>query len=63
MSSDEQNDFRDEPEAEDEDVEAHRFVAEEPGDDDLEKRKMKMRMKTQGSEELGGDDFGKRAKF
>jgi len=60
MSSDEQTDLRDENEAGDEDVEAHRYVVEEPGEDDL--RGMKMRMKTRGSEEPG-DDVGKRAKL
>jgi hypothetical protein len=61
MSSDEKTDLRDENEAGDEDVEAHRYVVDEPGEDDL--RGMKMKMKKRGPEELGGDDFGKRAKL
>ena len=40
--SDEQTDIRDD----DEDVEAHKFVSEEPGEDDAEKMKMRMKMKT-----------------
>ena len=35
--SDEQTDIRDD----DEDVEAHKFVSEEPGEDDAEKMKMR----------------------
>jgi hypothetical protein len=58
--SDEQTDTRD-----DEDVEAHKFVTEEPGEDDAEKTKMRMKMKTKtrASEDLGGDDLGDRAKI
>lgn len=55
--SDQQSDPRDT----DPDVEAHKFIAEEPSEDDAEKMKMRMKtkMKTQGSDELGDDVEGK----
>jgi hypothetical protein len=58
--SDEQTDIRED----DEDVEAHKFVAEEPGEDDAEKMKMRMKMKTKtrGPDDAG-DEIGDRAKF
>ena len=40
--SDEQTDIRED----DEDVEAHKFVTEEPGEDDAGKTKAKFKMKT-----------------
>lgn len=56
--SDEQSDIRDEPEAE---VEGHKFVTDEPVDDESEKMKMRMKTKTktQSSDELGDDLEGK----
>jgi hypothetical protein len=47
------------------DVEAHKYVTEEPGEDqgEGEKTKTKMKTKTRASEEPGGDDFGARAKY
>lgn len=58
--SDEQTDTR----TEDEDVEAHKFMTEEPADDDSgkTKAKFKMKTKTKTSDELG-DELGDRAKF
>jgi len=55
MSSNEETD-RDKREPEAEDVVAHRYVADEAGEDDPEKRKKRQ------SEEPEGDDFGKRKK-
>lgn len=58
--SDEQTDIRED----DEDVEAHKFVAEEPGEDDAEKTKMRMKMKTKtATDDVGSDDLGDRAKY
>jgi hypothetical protein len=58
--SDEQTDIRDD----DEDVEAHKFVSEEPGEDDAEKTKMRMKMKTKtATDDVGSDDLGDRAKY
>ncbi|MGH3077638.1 MAG: hypothetical protein ACRDPZ_05575 [Gaiellaceae bacterium] len=58
--SDEQTDIRDD----DEDVEAHKFVSEEPGEDDAEKLKMRMKMKTKtATPDDVGDDLGDRAKI
>ncbi len=54
MSSNEETD-RDKREPEAEDVVAHRYVADEAGEDDPEKRK-----KRHQSESPEGDDFGKR---
>ena len=54
MSSNEDTD-RDKREPEAEDVVAHRYVADEAGEDDPEKRK-----KRHQSESPEGDDFGKR---
>lgn len=47
------------------DVDAHRYVTEEPGEDqgEGEKTKTKMKTKTRASEEPGGDDFGERARY
>jgi hypothetical protein len=47
------------------DVEAHRYVTEEPAEDqgEGEKTKTKTKMKTRASEEPAGDDFGARAKY
>ena len=55
MSSDEETELRDKRDSENEDVVAHRYVSDEPGEEDLEgKRKRKE------SEEPQSDDFGKR---
>ena len=57
--SDEQTDTR-----EDEDVEAHKFVTEEPSDDDSGKTKAKFKMKTKTKtpDEIG-DELDDRAKI
>jgi hypothetical protein len=62
--ADEKTDLRYKDEGEDvgEDVEAHRYVSEEPGDDEAEKTKTKMKTKTRTSEDIG-DDFEGRAKY
>ena len=58
--SDEQTDTR----TEDEDVEAHKFMTEEPADDDSGKTKAKFKMKTKTrTPDETGDDLGDRAKF
>ena len=56
--SDEKKDTRDE------DVEAHKFMTEEPGEDDSgkTKTKFKTKTKTQTSDEID-DDLGDRAKY
>jgi hypothetical protein len=58
--SDEQTDIRED----DDDVEAHKFVTEEPGEDDAGKMKAKFKMKTKTltSDEIG-DELGDRAKI
>lgn len=57
MSSDEKTEPRDE------DVVAHRYVTEEPGDDDPErKRKRKQSEDPEGIEDAEGDEFGRRRK-
>jgi hypothetical protein len=58
--SDEQTDTR-----EDEDVEAHKFVTEDPAAEDetgKTKTKAKMKTKTRTSDEIG-DELGDRAKY
>ena len=55
--SDEQKDIRD-----DEDVEAHKFLTEEPADDEADRTKMRMKTKTHTSDETG-DELGDRAKY
>ena len=57
--SDEKKDTRD-----DEDVEAHKFMTEEPGEDDSGKTKTKFKTKTKThtSDEID-DDLGDRAKY
>ena len=49
------------------DVEAHKFVSEEPGEDDAEKAKakskFKFKTKTRASDDIGGDELGDRAKY
>ncbi len=57
--SDEKKDVRD-----DEDVEAHKFMTEEPGEDDSGKTKTKFKTKTKTvtSDEID-DDLGDRAKY
>jgi hypothetical protein len=59
--SDEQTDTT----RDDEDVEAHKFMTEEPGEDDAgkTKAKFKLKTKTRTSDEIGGDELGDRAKF
>jgi hypothetical protein len=58
--SDEKTETRDE----EPDVEAHKFVSEEPGEDDAGKTKAKFKFKTkQGSDDIGGDELGDRPKF
>ena len=56
--SDEKKDTRDE------DVEAHKFMTEEPGEDDSgkTKTKFKTKTKTQTSDEID-EDLGDRAKY
>jgi hypothetical protein len=56
--SEEQTDTR-----EDEDVEAHKFVTEDPAEDDTGKTKTKLKMKTKTltSDDIG-DELGDRAK-
>jgi hypothetical protein len=44
---------------EDEEIEAHRYVADEPSDDDLGKTKTR----TRAPEEIGDDDLEKRTKY
>jgi hypothetical protein len=59
--SDEKTETRDdEP-----DVEAHKSVSEEPGEDDAEKTKAKFKFKTKtrASDDIGGDELGDRAKY
>ena len=58
--SDEQTEIR----GDDEDVEAHKFMTEEPGEDDAgkTKAKFKMKTKTRTSDEIG-DELGDRAKI
>jgi hypothetical protein len=57
--SDEQTDVRD-----DEDVEAHKFMTEEPDEDDSGKTKTKFKTKTKTptSDEIG-DELGERPKY
>jgi hypothetical protein len=55
--SDEKKDIR-----EDEDVEAHKFMTEEPGEDDSGKTKTKFKTKTATSDETD-EDLGDRAKY
>jgi hypothetical protein len=57
--SDEQTDTR-----EDEDVEAHKFVTEDPAEDDTGKlkTKLKLKTKTRTSDDIG-DELGDRAKI
>jgi hypothetical protein len=57
--SDEKTDTRDD----DADVEAHKFVTEEPGEDDSGKTKTKFKTKTRASEETGGDELDDRSKY
>jgi hypothetical protein len=58
--SDEKTDNRDD----DADVEAHKFVTEEPGEDDSGKTKTKFKFKTKtASDDIGGDELGDRPKF
>ena len=54
MSSNEQTDLREKREPADEDVVAHRYMTDEPGEEDPEKRKKRE------SEAPEGDEFGKR---
>ncbi len=57
--SDEKTETRDdEP-----DVEAHKFVSEEPGEDDAGKTKAKFKTKTRASDDIGGDELGDRPKY
>jgi hypothetical protein len=59
--SDEKTETRDdEP-----DVEAHKFVSEEPGEDDAgkTKAKFKFKSKTRASDDIGGDELGDRPKY
>jgi hypothetical protein len=59
--SDEKTETRDEePE-----VEAHKYVSEEPGEDDAEKTKAKFKFKTKtrASDDIGSDELGDRPKF
>jgi hypothetical protein len=55
--SDEKKDTRD-----DEDVEAHKFMTEEPGEDDSGKTKTKFKTKTRTSDEID-EELGDRGKF
>ena len=59
--SDEKAETRDE----EPDVEAHKFVSEEPGEDDAEKTKAKFKFKTKtgASDDIGGDELGDRPKY
>ena len=58
--SDEQTDIRDD----DEDVEAHKFMTEEPADDESGKAKAKFKMKTKmQTPDETGDELGDRAKI
>ena len=60
--SDEKTETRDE----EPDVEAHKFVSEEPGEDDAEKTKAKFKFKTkttEASDDIGGDELGDRPKY
>jgi len=59
--SDEKTDSRDD----DAEVEAHKFVTEEPGEDDSgkTKTKFKFKTKTRASEEIGGDELDDRSKY
>ena len=59
--SDEKTETRDE----EPDVEAHKFVSEEPGEDDAEKAKAKFKFKTKtgASDDIGGDELGDRPKY
>ena len=61
--TDEKTDLRYKDKDEGEDVEAHRYVSEEPGDDEAEKTKAKMKTKTRSSDGIDGDDVGDRAKY
>jgi hypothetical protein len=49
-------------EREDEDVEAHRFMTEEPGEDEAEKAKAKMKTKTRADDDIG-EEFGSKTKY
>lgn len=55
--SDDQTETRD-----DEDVEAHKFVTEEPGEDDSGKTKTKFKTKTKTRASEDADELGDRAK-
>jgi hypothetical protein len=59
--SDEKTEARDE----ELDVEAHKFVSDEPGEDDAEKTKAKFKFKTKtrASDDIGGDELGDRPKY
>lgn len=59
MSADEQTDLRDKPEGEEEDVVAHRYVANEAAEDDPERKRKRKRKQ---SEESEGDDLGRKRK-
>ncbi|MGH3137421.1 MAG: hypothetical protein ACRDPV_13120 [Gaiellaceae bacterium] len=60
MSSDEKTEPRDETESADE-VVAHGYVADEPGEDDLE-RKRKRKRKRKQAEDTAGDELGRKRK-
>jgi hypothetical protein len=46
------------------DVEGHKFVTDEPGEDDLGKTKTKFKFKTKTrADEAEGDELGDRAKY
>lgn len=58
MSSDEQIESRDESKTDD--VEAHKYVTEAPGDDDPERKRKRKQYEEPADPD--GDDFGKRRK-
>lgn len=57
MSSDEKTEPRDESESTDEEVVAHGYVADEPSEDDPERK-----LKRKQSDDAAGDDFGRKRK-
>lgn len=57
MSFDEKTEPRDETESTDEDVVAHGYVADEPGEDDPERKRKRKQF-----EEIEGDDPGRKRK-
>jgi hypothetical protein len=61
--SDEKSKFRNETDTEEGDVVAHKFLTEEPAEDEPGKMKMKYKFKMKRSDEVGGDDSETRGKY